>query len=392
MAKNIVDRVDRNLARRLREARQETGLSSRAVAEKMPRRLAVSYVTIASYEKGTTVPPVDVLAALADIYKRTLNWFLDTREGLTNFRYRNLKARVGLAEQRHFEALAGKWVDAYVKLERYLKEPLRRTDRSKSLFSGQDMEPAQLAAAVRKMLGLDDDQAVQNTVSVLESFSALAVELRASFGIDGAAARHGDKFVVVLNPNTNSDRLRMNAAHELAHVLYDDCKHDLGWNDAVVERRAYDFASLLLLPESQLIPAFEGRSFLRLIQYKEKFGVSLAAMIYRGEQSRIINSTTARWLWGELSRRGWRTSEPGYVWRDRAITFEMMLESAIQTKALTWSEAERVTGVREDELRQRLTDATDQTNGAPGTGGKEDRELPSSIKFPSPGGQIPATE
>jgi len=392
MAKNIVARVDRNLARRLREARHEAGLSSRAVADKMPRRLAVSYVTIASYEKGTTVPPVDVLAALADIYKRTLNWFLDTREGLTNFRYRNLKARVGLAEQRHFEALAGKWVDAYVKVERYLKEPPRRTDRSKSLFSGQDMEPAQLAAAVRKMLGLDDDQAVQNTVSVLESFSALAVELRASFGIDGAAARHGEKFVVVLNPNTNSDRLRMNAAHELAHVLYDDCKHDLGWNDAVVERRAYDFASLLLLPESQLIPAFEGRSFLRLIQYKEKFGVSLSAMIYRGEQSRIINSTTARWLWGELSHRGWRTSEPGYVWRDRAITFEMMLESAIQTKALTWSEAERVTGVREDELRQRLTDATDQTNGAPGTGGKKDRELPSSIKFPSPGGQIPATE
>jgi Zn-dependent peptidase ImmA (M78 family)/transcriptional regulator with XRE-family HTH domain len=358
----------------------------------MPRRLAVSYVTIASYEKGTTVPPVDVLAALADIYKRTLNWFLDTREGLTNFRYRNLKARVGLAEQRHFEALAGKWVDAYVKLERYLKEPPRRPDRSKSLFSGQDMEPAQLAAAVRKMLGLDDDQAVQNTVSVLESFSALAVELRASFGIDGAAARHGEKFVVVLNPNTNSDRLRMNAAHELAHVLYDDCKHDLGWNDAVVERRAYDFASLLLLPESQLIPAFEGRSFLRLIQYKEKFGVSLAAMIYRGEQSRIINSTAARWLWGELSRRGWRTSEPGYVWRDRAITFEMMLESAIQTKALTWSEAERITGVREDELRQRLTDATDQRNDDPGTEGKKDRELPGSIKFPSPGGQMPATE
>lgn len=392
MAKNIVDRVDRNLARRLREARQEAGLSTRAVAEKMLRRLAVSHVTIASYEKGTTVPPVDVLAALADIYRRTLNWFLDKREGLTDFRYRNLKARVGVTEQRHFEALAGKWVDAYVKLERYLKGPHRRNDSSRSSFSGDDMEPAQLAGAVRRMLGLGDDQPVQNTISVLESFSALAVELRSSFGMDGAAARHGEKFVVVVNPNTNSDRLRMNAAHELAHLLYDDCRHDLGWSDAVVERRAYEFASLLLLPESQLIRAFEGRSFLRLIQYKEKFGISLAAMIYRGEQSRIVNSTAARWLWGEMSRRGWRKAEPGYVWRDRAITFEMMLESAIQTKALRWSEAELVTGVREDELRERLADVTEQTHGAPGRGGKEDRERPSSIKFPWPGRQMPATE
>ncbi len=360
---------------------------------KCPGGSAVSHVTIASYEKGTTVPPVDVLAALADIYRRTLNWFLDQREGLTDFRYRNLKARVGLAEQRQFEALAGKWVEAYVKLERYLKVPHHgNRSTSKPFLLSDGTEPAQLAAAVREMLGLDDGQPIENTVAVLESFSTLALELRASFGIDGAAARHGDKYVVVLNPTANSDRLRMNAAHELAHVLYDDCKHDLEWSDAVVERRAYEFASLLLLPESQLIPAFEGRSFLRLIKYKEKFGVSLAAMIYRGEQSRIVNTTAARWLWGEMARRGWRKAEPGYVWRDRAITFEMMLESAIQTRALTWSEAESVTGVREDELRQRLTDATNQTTGNPDADGKDDGELPSSIKFPSSGGQMPPTE
>ena len=355
MAKNIVSRVDRHLARRLREARRESGLSTRAVAKTLPARLAVSHTTIASYENGVTVPPIDVLAALADIYRRPLNWFLESRACLTGFRYRNLKGRVPISEQRQFEAVAGKWIDAYFNLERHRRQP----PRSKPFSAGLELSPQDLAERVRKsFLDLDDDEPVQNIVGVLESFSAWALEIKASFGVDGATARHGDDFVVVLNPGIANERVRMNAAHELAYLLYDDCKEELGWADSDVEGRAYSFATSLLLPHSQLDAAFEGKSFLKLIQYKEKFGVSLAAMIYMAEKTRVINTTTSRWLWAEMSRRGWRHREPGYVWRDRAIAFETMLECAIQTKKLTWIEAERITGIREEELRKRLADIT----------------------------------
>ena len=162
---------------------------------------------------------------------------------------------------------------------------------------------------------------------------------------------------MVLNPEVASDRVRMNAAHELAHVLYDGCKQRNGLTDNDVEKRAYVFASSLLLPESQLRSAFEGRSFLKLIQYREKFGVSLAAMIYMAEKTRIINTTTSRRLWSEMTKHGWRQHEPGHVWRDRAINFEIMLESAIQSRQLTWSDAERITGVRETDLRERIASA-----------------------------------
>jgi transcriptional regulator with XRE-family HTH domain len=114
MSKTVVSRVDRNLARRLREARREVGLSTRAVASQLPRRFAVSHATIASYENGTTVPPIDVLGALADFYKRTLNWFLDSRDIIGSFRYWNLRARTPLADRRQFAAQAGKWAEAYI--------------------------------------------------------------------------------------------------------------------------------------------------------------------------------------------------------------------------------------------------------------------------------------
>lgn len=382
MPKNIVNRIDRNLARRLREARKEVGLSTRAVAAKMPKRVAVSYVTISSYEKGTSVPPIDVLASLADIYRRPINWFLDNRAGLTDFKFRNLPSRVPLSDQRQFEAQAGKWVEAYTKLEQYLRPAHPRLDKGKVLAAVESTNPKVLSTAVRKVIGLDEDQPVQSTVSVLESFSALAVELRASFGIDGAAARHGDDFVVVLNPNTANERLRLNAAHELAYVFYSDWQQPLSISESMVEKQAYDFASTLLLPESQLTKAFDGKSFLKLIQYKERFGVSLATMIFRAEQSKIISQSQSRYLWMEMIKRGWNKKEPGYVWRDRAIGFEMMLESAIQTKALTWLDAERITGVREGELRQRLLDVTSQTTpieAADEKGGMP----PASIKFPT---------
>ena len=355
--KSIVRRIDRHLARRLREARQETGMSTRKVAGELPKRLAVSHSTLASYEKGVTKPSVGVLGALADLYHRPLNWFLNSRESLTCFRFRNLKPRSPIGERRQFEALAGKWVEAYIKLERHLRPP--RRPKNTPIAAQHETTPEQLSAAVRNKLGLDDNQPIVSIVCALESFSALTMELQAPFSVDSASARRGNDFVVVFNPMVSNERLRMIAAHELAHVLYDECKQHLGWTDDVVEKLAYPFSSSLLLPDSQLALAFEGKSFLRLLEFKERFGISLSAMIYRAEKSRIINTSASRFLWSEMIKRGWKNEEPGYVWRDRAIGFEMMLEFAIQTKTLTWKEAETITGIHEEELKQRVAEAPD---------------------------------
>lgn len=375
MPKNIVNRLDRNLARRLREARRESGLSTRAVAASIPRRLAVSHTTIANYENGITVPPIDVLGALANLYKRPLNWFLESRETLGEFRYRNLKSRVPLSEQRRFEATAGKWADAYLNLDKFLdSHPARQ---ARLVEPPEDASPEKLALVVRQnVLGLDDREPVQNMIGVLESFSAWALEVKADFSVDGAAARHGDEFIVVINPTVANERIRMNAAHELAHLLYDERGQELGWGNGEIEKKAYLFATTFLLPPSQLAEAFAGKSFLKLIQYKERFGLSLIAMVYLAEKQRVINTATARWLWSEIAKRGWRQMEPGYVWRDRAITFETMLETAVHSKRLSWSDAERITGVREGDLKQRLAEVVSVPSPPQEEGGG-----PDTIKF-----------
>jgi transcriptional regulator with XRE-family HTH domain len=59
-----------SLASKLKTARSLTGMSTRAVATKIRARFPISHATIANYESGRSVPPRDILAALAQHYER----------------------------------------------------------------------------------------------------------------------------------------------------------------------------------------------------------------------------------------------------------------------------------------------------------------------------------
>ena len=75
-----------SLANKLKAARTLTGMSTRAVAAMFSRRFPISHATIANYESGRSTPPLDILAALAELYDRPLNWFLEHGKCLTGVR------------------------------------------------------------------------------------------------------------------------------------------------------------------------------------------------------------------------------------------------------------------------------------------------------------------
>src|SRR5688572_15252313 len=95
-----------HLAEKLRQARLGTGCSTRVIAERVSPRVRISHATIANYEAGRSHPTMDVLAALAVVYERPLNWFLSKSVTLRNIRYRNRKSRVKQTELARYEAHA----------------------------------------------------------------------------------------------------------------------------------------------------------------------------------------------------------------------------------------------------------------------------------------------
>src|SRR6266852_3761738 len=90
--------VRESLPNKLKAARMLTGMSTRRVAAKLGGRFTISHATIANYESGRSVPPMDILAALAGVYDRPINWFLERGRSLTGVKYRNLKSRVRITD------------------------------------------------------------------------------------------------------------------------------------------------------------------------------------------------------------------------------------------------------------------------------------------------------
>ncbi len=375
-------RVDRTmdmrktLADKLRMARNATGMSTWKVAEKLKKRfkISVSHATIANYENAKSSPPIEMLAALAELFERPLNWFLDSGAVLTGVHYRNLPSRVRVAERHRFEAEVHRWLSAYVNIEQRLNRPLVAAETKFRVEPGE--EPDELARRLRTALKFKETEAVPSIVDLLERFGIRVIEHPTELRIDGLAARFGLEYVIVLNPTVPNDRSRLNAAHELAHVLYGDCENESGPSKAC-EQRAFRFASHLILPNRQLKLAFQGQSMVRLVQFKERYGISLAAMVYRAEQLGIITKSVAKRLWIEFAKRGWKTSEPGNVRPDRATRFEQLMDAALFDGRLTFTEAAAIGGVRPEEIRRRI----DLAIGIHSKSAAEGEDDP-TIKFP----------
>jgi Zn-dependent peptidase ImmA (M78 family) len=366
--------VRENLAGKLRTARKLTGKSTRSVADLLGKRFPISHATIANYESGKSVPPTDILAALAAVYDRPINWFLEKGRSLSGVRYRNLKSRVKVGALHRFEADVQRWVDAYAILETRLKNPLART--IPRIRIGRKTEPDDLSRQIRQELGVTERDPIPSVVEVLERFGIRVLEQPTELRVDGLAAKYCDEYVVVLNPTVSNDRGRLNAAHELGHVLFGDCDNNEAETKRI-EQRAFEFASHFLLPNSQLKNAFIGKSMVRLVQFKERFGLSLAAMVYRADKLGFIAKTEAKTLWIEFARRGWRSNEPGFVRPDRATRFEQLIDEVLVSGKMSLKEIADLAGVRPEAIRERLNFAMGiPEDKCPEDGGQE------TIKFP----------
>ena len=364
-----------SLADKLATARQLTGMSTRAVAEKLGRRgFQVSHATVANYEKGASVPPLDLLSILAELYDRPINWFLQSGRTLTAVRYRNLPSKVRVGDLHHFEADVKRWLDAYDAIETRLERPLVAEIGDFQAEDGED--PDDLARRLRRRLGMNLDDPIPSVIEVLHQFGIRVIEQETELRIDGLAAVYGTENIVALNSRIPNDRGRLTAAHELAHLLYGDFSGRSASEPKKAEERAFAFASHFILPNAQLKRAIEGQSVVRLVQFKERFGISLAAMVYRAESLRIITKATSKKLWSAFSQKGWKTSEPGTVRPDRATRFEQLLDEGIFQERMTMREAADLAGVRQEDIRHRLQAAMGITAAA------MEEDGPDLLQFP----------
>ena len=169
-----------------------------------------------------------------------------------------------------------------------------------------------------------NDLPVGNLVWLLENNGIMVVRTSLeSDRLDSASIPQTDSrrpFIILNTNKASAVRSRLDAAHELGHILLHKnvSKNHLATASTfkLMESQAYRFAASFLLPEQQFARDFdvqklEVRRMLEALQIlKSKWRVSIAAMIHRASELRMLSDEQQRRLWRGMSSRGWRRREP----------------------------------------------------------------------------------
>lgn len=112
--------------------------------------------------------------------------------------------------------------------------------------------------------------------------------------------------LILINKNHPADRIRFTLAHELGHLVMHR------FPTASMEDEANTFASMFLLPRTELIDTVRGRKITLelLASLKKEWRLSMQSILYAISSSGLLTNNQSRYLWQQISSRGWRMREP----------------------------------------------------------------------------------
>lgn len=289
-------------SQRLTLARKRRKLTARALAI----AIGVSPVTISRLENGANEPEGDTVDALCRALDFPREFFFaeDVEElPAQAASFRSLSSMS--AKERDSALSAG--VIAYL-FHDWIAERFNLPDGNVPEVHG-DAQPEAAARIVRSQWGLGE-QPISSMVKLLESKGVGVFSLcEDTKNVDAFSCWRGERPFVFLNTFKSTERSRFDAAHELGHLVMH--RHGAPQDSRQAESEADKFASAFLMPADDVASRIRYVPDLHsLINYKRRWGVSVAALNYRLHKLGIVSEWQNRSLNVELSSRGYRRQEP----------------------------------------------------------------------------------
>jgi Zn-dependent peptidase ImmA (M78 family)/transcriptional regulator with XRE-family HTH domain len=290
---------------RLTMARELAGLRKRDLAESIDRTAAA----VSQYELGQSKPSGETLQRCATALDVPVGFFTVGRPQLrldtAHAHFRSLRTTTSNQRQQALAHVELLW-ELIDQLDHVIELPPVDLGLPLGMRPG---EPAATADMIRKAWHVPTGPIV-HLVRTLETRGIVLTQLPAvdSETIDAfSAALHGRPMIVLSNKG-NPMRQRFSVAHELGHLLLHP--HPAPGSH-VHEREANTFAAEFLMPAAEIrdrlptpvdIPALK--------ETADGYGVSVAALAYRGKDLGVYSESTLRRTMAALNRLGWRTEEP----------------------------------------------------------------------------------
>jgi Zn-dependent peptidase ImmA (M78 family)/DNA-binding XRE family transcriptional regulator len=300
---------------RLALARRRRGLTKVQLAEK----LGITYRALVGYEIGEYPPSPEMLDTISNVLEFPSGFFAGPdleSVAARDVSFRSLskmtaKHREAALAQGELALYLCKWLD-----ERFELPAIDLPDLH------QESDPEAAAETLRAHWGLGQ-LAIRNVIHLLESRGARVFSLNIETSdVDAIATWKGGMPFIFLNGYKTPERSRFDAAHELGHLILHRHGAPLG---RIAEDEAHRFASAFLMPRANVLahaPRFA--SVPELFRLKAIFGVSLAAVNFRLHELKLISDWHYRSLSIELSKRGYRTSEPEPLEREASLILPMI--------------------------------------------------------------------
>ncbi|MFL5588719.1 MAG: XRE family transcriptional regulator [Ktedonobacteraceae bacterium] len=288
---------------RLKQVRELCGLTQVELAEK----IGINRGLITHYEVGRYEPPEDVLEAISQATGFPFAFFqqdmaIEFPLGSLLFRARtSVTSKDKLRAYRYGQTL-NEMIDVMAK--NFKEIPLR--------LPRQRVEPAAAAAITRSEMSLSSYKPIENLVYVAEKSGVRVLRIPESLkGIDAFSVWAGfeeKRPVIVTVDGTPGDRLRLSVAHEIGHlVMHQSIRSTI----ETIENEANQFAAELLMPAEQIAQELTSPITINtLFELKERWGVSIQALIRRAYELNIISERQYRYLCFQVGKQGMRTEEP----------------------------------------------------------------------------------
>lgn len=301
---------------RLTEARQARGLTAVSLAE----IIGVTPQSISQYEKNKQSPSPEIMELMAERLNFPKERFLAEmpasdeapifwRSNVTAVKYARDRAEMRLAWIKEILDYQSKFFDfPELNLPKIdVPEDFRKIDTrflDNLALTIRDYWDIGSGPMPDLLLEMENNGIVVSRITVdaekLDAFSQWPLQSNIPF-------------VVLGRDKASAVRQRFDAAHELLHLLLHRSVDRKRLNSAqdfkILEDQAHYFASSLLLPEKQFVDELYGCSLDSFLALKERWKVSIGAMIMRSKALGLINATETQRLWINYTRRGWRQNE-----------------------------------------------------------------------------------
>jgi Zn-dependent peptidase ImmA (M78 family)/transcriptional regulator with XRE-family HTH domain len=339
------------IGERLTEAREARSIMTKSALADL---LNLSVKAVSQYENNICNPRQEVVTELARLLKVKESFFfrpVDNRVSTPVFwrsRHAATKASRVAAERRlnWAKSICDEYLKAYLDLpERNFPKQSDLGIPSDPKFL-KDHEIETIALKCRQFWGLGQSP-IPDLTALLENIGIVvtcgSLDSASLDAFSNVSEVDGSFHIFLGTDRSSAVRSRFDAAHELGHLVlhshlsrkfFDDEKTK---KHSLVEHQAFRFASAFLMPAATFSSDVWMTALEPLLSLKERWKVSVAAMIKRCDDLGLIDESHVRRLWISYNRR-WKKAEP----LDETLPFEapqlmkrcfdLLIDSKIKTR------------------------------------------------------------